>query len=75
MPITDEMVEAAARALYLRRDGNNPDWPIGVDENGYRQEPHVRTVPAWKWFYEHMARIALEAGLAASTNEQCEDLK
>src|SRR3990167_8976016 len=25
------MVEAGARALYRRRHGVNPDWPIGVD--------------------------------------------
>lgn len=58
---TEREIEAAARAMYLEFKGVDPDWPIGLDRNGYRQEPYVRTVPGWKWHYEHQARIALEA--------------
>lgn len=58
---TEQQIEAAARALYLIHKGSNPDWPIGIDRNGYHQEPYVGSVPGWKWFYERDARVALEA--------------
>ncbi len=63
--ISGAMVEAAARAIYLKLDGSNPDWPIGVDKNGYAQEPYVSHVPSWKWKYEAIARAALTAAANA----------
>jgi hypothetical protein len=71
-PITEvcdnaaEKREIIARALYRRRHGQNPDWPVGVDKNGYAQEPYVRTVPGWEWFHGGDA----DAVLAALAPEQ-----
>jgi len=69
MKITDDMVERAARAMYLKYDGPHPDWPIGVNERGYHQEPYVVQIPSWKWKYEAVARAALEAALHQSDSE------
>jgi hypothetical protein len=66
MKITDDMVERAARAMYLAWDGPHPDWPIGVNQHGYAQEPYVAKIPSWKWKYERVARAALEAALRHS---------
>jgi hypothetical protein len=56
-----EKREIIARALYRRRRGQNPDWPVGVDKNGYAQEPYVRTVPGWEWFHGGDADAVLAA--------------
>jgi len=74
MRITDEMIEKAARALCAIHHGPNTDWPIGVDRNGYHQEPYVGHVPSWKWFHERDARVALEAALTANMGEFGNDL-
>lgn len=66
--VSDAEVEAGARALYRREHGPNPDWPIGLDKNGYHQgSNHVSEVPGWKWFCEAPARAALEASAEART--------
>lgn len=60
---SERQVEAASRALCHIHHGPNTDWPIGVNRNGYHQEPYVSTVPSWKWFHERDARAALTAAL------------
>jgi hypothetical protein len=62
-----ERREIIGRALYKRNKGSDPDWPIGVDKLGYNQEPYVKTVPAWEWFYGKNADAVIEeldAGVA-----------
>jgi hypothetical protein len=49
-----------ARVLCERR-GVNPDWSMGVDKNGYHQEPFVSERPSWDWFYGADADAILAA--------------
>jgi hypothetical protein len=55
-----DLRERIARVLCERR-GVNPDWSMGVDKNGYHQEPFVSERPSWDWFYGADADAILAA--------------
>lgn len=58
------LIEMVGRAICQEKIGN-PDWPIGINKDGNAFEPHVSTIPAWKWHYGRAAELAVDAMIAA----------
>lgn len=70
--IPDELIELGGIAIWRRRhDIGDPNWPIGIDKQGYHQEPYVDSIPKWKWEGFH---LDAEACLSAAFAKQIEEI-